>query len=113
MKLSDYWNEYKELKYKKNLKGKEAIKAVEQDGYALQYVIEQTAEICLKAVEQDGYALQYVIEQTAEICLKAVEQDGYALQYVNENLFTQGKVKITANGKTVYISKESADELGL
>ena len=39
---------------------------------------------CLKAVEQDGYSLQYVKEQTKDICLKAVEQDGDSLQYVKE-----------------------------
>jgi len=37
---------------------------------------------CLKAVESDGYALQYVKEQNEAICLKAVERNGYALQYV-------------------------------
>ena len=37
---------------------------------------------CMKAVAQDGDALQYVKEQTPAICLKAVEQNGWALQYV-------------------------------
>ena len=37
---------------------------------------------CLKAVERNGYALQYVKDQTPEVCLKAVETDGYALRYV-------------------------------
>jgi hypothetical protein len=44
--------------------------------------------VCLKAVESDGYALQYVKDQTEAVCLKAVESDGYALQYVlNIKLF--------------------------
>ena len=60
------------------------LEAVEADGYALQYVKEQTEAICLKAVEADGYALRYVKEQTEAICLKAVERNGYALQYVKE-----------------------------
>lgn len=37
----------------------------------------------LEAVKQNGYALQYVSEQTRELCLEAVKQDGIALQYVN------------------------------
>ena len=41
-----------------------------------------TVEAALKAVEQDGYALRYVKDQTEAVCLKAVEQDGSALQYV-------------------------------
>jgi len=62
----------------------DALKAVEQNGYALQYVKDQTEAVCLKAVEQDGYALRYVKDQTEAVCLKAVEQDGYALQYVKD-----------------------------
>ena len=41
-------------------------------------------KFCLKAVEQNGYALQYVKEQSEVICLKAVEEDGDALKYVEE-----------------------------
>ena len=39
-----------------------ALKAVEGDGYALQFVKDQTEAICLKAVEMNGYALRYVME---------------------------------------------------
>ena len=62
MKLQDYKKRWEDLTTKKNLKGKEALAAVKQNGYALQYVSEQTEEICLAAVKQDGYALQYVSE---------------------------------------------------
>jgi hypothetical protein len=60
----------------------ESLKAVENNGYALQFVANQTQEICLKAVENDGYALKFVANQTQEICLKAVENNGDALHYV-------------------------------
>ena len=36
--LKDYKKQYEELSKKKNLKGKEALEAVKQDGDALQYV---------------------------------------------------------------------------
>ena len=42
----------------------------------------QTPENCLAAVQNDGYALQFVKEQTPEICLAAVKQNGLALQFV-------------------------------
>ena len=60
--LSDYKAEYDKLTKKRNLKGKEALEAVRQDGYALRYVNEQTEEICLEAVKQNGDALRYVNE---------------------------------------------------
>ena len=39
---------------------------------------------CLEAVKQNGFALQYVKEQTPEICLKAVKQYSYNLKYVKD-----------------------------
>ena len=60
----------------------EALKAVKQNGYSLQFIIKQTKEICSAAVKQDGYALRFVNEQTYEICLAAVKQNKHALQHV-------------------------------
>ena len=61
--LMTYKKEYLSLPCKTNLKDKEALAKVEQNGYALQYVEEQTEAICLAAVKQDGCALRYVREQ--------------------------------------------------
>jgi hypothetical protein len=65
---------------------KAALKAVEYDGYALQYVPAEfiTEAVALKAVESNGYALQYVPAElrTEAVVLKAVESNGSALQYV-------------------------------
>ena len=63
------------------------MKAVKEDGLALEHVKEQTHEICLEAVKENGHALEYVKEQTYEICLEAVKQNGYALEYVKEQTF--------------------------
>ena len=46
---------------------KNDLLAVTQDGWALEYVEEQTHEICLAAVQQNGYALEFVKDQTREI----------------------------------------------
>ena len=46
-------------------------------------------EADLKKVQQDGYALHYVKEQTYELCLAAVQQDGRALQYVKDPLIRE------------------------
>lgn len=44
-------------------------------------------EDALKAVERNGDALQYVKDQNEAICLKAVESDGGALKYVDISVF--------------------------
>ena len=63
---------------------KKDLKTVKRNGLKLQYVEEQTPEICIAAVKQNGYALQYVKEQSPELCMEAVKQNGYALQHVKE-----------------------------
>ena len=65
--LMKYKAAYEELHDKKNLEGQEALAAVKPNGCALQYVKDQTTEICLEAVKQNGDALQYVKDQTNEI----------------------------------------------
>ena len=50
---------------------KAALKAVESDGDALQYVKDQSEAVCLKAVERNGYALQYVLVQKLFIKIAA------------------------------------------
>lgn len=107
MKLQDYYNDYLEFNDKKNLTGGEALAAVKRYGWALQYVKEQTEEICLAAVKQNGLYLRYVSEQTEEICLAAVKQNGLALQFVNEDMFTKNKEEIDFSK----LSKESLVEI--
>jgi hypothetical protein len=105
MNINDYKKEYDALTFKCNLVGDEALRAVKQDGYVLQFVNTQTPEICLEAVKQNGYALQFVNTQTPEICLAAIKQNGYAIKFVNENIFDKdslsGKeVSLTIDGQT-------------
>ena len=71
-KLTTYREAYYRLKIKKSFFGDDAMKAVEGNGDALQYVQKQTDEICLKAVERNGDALQYVEERMFAEC-KATE----------------------------------------
>ena len=40
---------------------KAALEAVKRNGYALQYVKDQTEAVCLEAVKRNGDALQYVV----------------------------------------------------
>jgi len=54
-------------------------------------------EVVLKAVKQDGRALQYASEPfrgDKEIVLTAVEQDGRALQYASEELQSNLEVRL-------------------
>ena len=102
--------------------------AVQENGFALQFVKEQTDEICLTieaklqsklkasllsklAVQQNGIALQYVKEQTEEICKLAVQQDGYALTYVKDQTEEICKFAVQQDGYALQYVKEQTDEI--
>ena len=69
-------------------------------------IIEYNNSDSLEAVKQDGDSLQYVKEQTSEICLEAVKQDGYSLQYVKKSIFSKTRIIILDKQK-IKISEES------
>ena len=60
------------------------LAAVKNDGRALEFVKEQTLDICLAAVANEPLALQFVKEQTPEICLAAIKTDALAIQFVKD-----------------------------
>lgn len=60
------------------------MEAVRRNPRALQYVRNQTSEICMEAIGKDGRAIYFVKEQTSEICLAAVRQSRNALGYVKD-----------------------------
>jgi len=72
------------LEYVKEQSEELCLKAVMKNGHTLLFVKEQTEKICLEAVKQDGFSLKYVREQTPKICWEAVKQNGHALSYVRE-----------------------------
>jgi len=98
------------LQYVKEQTPEICMAAVKQDGDSLRYVKEQTPEICMAAVKQNGDSLRYVKEQTPEICMAAVKQDGDSLQYVKEQIFSKVRT-LEFDGKSISISEESYQSL--
>jgi translation elongation factor P/translation initiation factor 5A len=85
--------------------------AVQHNGWALQFVKEQTEELCKLAVQQNGLALQFVKEKTAELCKLAVQQNGWALQFVKEQTEEMCKLAVKQNGWDLQYVKEQTEEL--
>jgi hypothetical protein len=48
----------------------------------LEYVKNQTRDICQLAVSIDPFAIQHVTDQSEELCLLAVQQNGMSLRYI-------------------------------
>ena len=82
--------------------------AVKQDGWALQFVKEQTPDLCIAAVKKDGHALQFVEKQTPEICTAAVEENGLALRHVKEQTPEICMAAVKQNGLALcYVKKQT------
>jgi len=60
------------------------LEMVTQYGWALEYIKQQTPEICMAAVTQYGYALKYVEEKykTKEFLIQAVLKNTKAIKYL-------------------------------
>jgi hypothetical protein len=84
--------------------------AVQQNGYALKYVKNQTDEICNLAVIQNPYTVYYVKDQTEEICKLAVQQNGIALRHVKEKTEEICKLAVQQNGEALkYVKNQTED----
>jgi len=85
------------------------MQAILQNPYALQFVKNQTPEMCLEAVRIDGDTLEYVKNQTHEICLEAVRQCSYALEFVIDQTDDIIVESISDyNGNLQYLNKHDA-----
>ena len=85
--------------------------AVQQNGYTLQCIKNQTDEICKLAVQQNGLVLKFVKPElmTDEICKLAVQQYGCALFYVKPEFMTDEicKLAVSKNGFALrYVNPE-------
>jgi ABC-type Fe3+ transport system substrate-binding protein len=66
---------------------------VKQDGLALQYVLDQTLEICLAAVKQDKMALIYVTNATIKLSIFVVLKSLAILMYINQTNYPNHRFK--------------------
>jgi hypothetical protein len=87
-----------------------SMAVVSQNGLALQYVKEQTPELCMAAVSQNSLALEYVKEQTPELCMAAVSQNGWALKYVKEQTPELCMVAVSQNSLAFQYMKEQTPD---
>jgi len=84
---------------------------LQHNGYALEYVKEQTKELCKLAVQQNGMVLQFVKKQTEDLCKLAVQQNGLALKCVEEQTEELCKLAVRQNGMALKYVKEQTEEI--
>ena len=89
------------------------ISMIQQNGYVIKYIKEQTPELCALAVQKDGLALQFIKQEfkTDEICKLAVQRDGYALQYVENKTDEICKLAVQCSSVALRYVRNQTDEL--
>ena len=95
------------------IKQKNALAAVKKDGSALQYVKNQTEEICLAAVKHHAYAIQYVKNQTEEMCLIAVKSNYYFLEDIKNQTNKICLAAVKNDSRALIYVKNQTDEICL
>jgi hypothetical protein len=63
----------------------------------LEYIKEQTYELCKIAVQKDGTCINYVKNQTNELCKLAISQHYSALNYIKNQTFEICKFAVSCN----------------
>jgi hypothetical protein len=101
------------LQFVQNQTTEICLEAVKQNGNVLRHVQNQTPELCLEAVKQNGNALNYVQNQTPELCLEAVKQDGYALKFVQNQTTEICLEAVKQNGHALQFEQTQTPELCL
>lgn len=92
-------------------------KVISQNGLLINYVKEQTPELCMLAVQQNGFALKYINNKTIELCMLAVQQNGIALEYVPTELQNDSakhclyELAVQQNGLALEYVKEQTYEI--
>ena len=61
----------------------EQLAAVEQNGYAIQYIEKPSEQLQLVAVKQDGLSIVDIKNPSEQVQLAAVKQDGLAIGFIN------------------------------
>ena len=105
------------LEYIKNQTPELCVLALEQNALALLYVKEEflTEEICVLAVKKYGRMLQLIKQefQTENICNAAVQQNGHALEFVKDELQTDElcMLAVKQNGWALQYAKNQTADL--
>lgn len=73
------------LKVIKQRSYKENLDIIKLNGLALEYIDEQTEEICMEAVKQNGKALKFVKIKTEKIYKEAIKYNKDILKFLYED----------------------------
>ena len=77
------------------------IAAVQQNGYAVQYIENPSEAVQLAAVQQNGHAVQYIENPSEAVQLAAVQQNGHAVKYIKTSTIVKRLLEVGIEGAEI------------
>jgi len=87
------------------------LKAVKQDGFAVEYIKNPSVNVQLEAVKNHGWAIQYIENPSEKVQLEAVKNHGYAIEFIKN---PSERVQIEAvkqNGYAIEFIKNPSEKV--
>jgi hypothetical protein len=103
--MSEYLEQQIELM--KKMIASQNMALVHADSSNIQYIQDQTPEMCMLAVKRDSSNIQYIQDQTPEMCMLAVKRDSSNIKYVKNQ--TPELIEEVEKDKTRLKFKECSD----
>ena len=91
----------------------EQLAAVEQNGWAIEYIHNPSEEIQLAAVEHAGQAIRYIKNPSEKVQLAAVKQDGWAIRSINSPSEQMQLAAVRQNGWAIEGIKNPSEQIQL
>ena len=91
----------------------EQLAAVEQNGWAIQYIINPSEQVQLAAVAHYGIVLRYIKNPSEQVQLAAVKQDGYAIRYIKNPSEQMQLAAVRQNGLAIVDIKNPSEQVKL
>jgi DNA-binding XRE family transcriptional regulator len=108
--IDDIYNDWRLLQYVKNQTLEMCEIAISKSWQAIKYVKNQTPKLCEMVAKKNWRSLEFIKKQTPEICKNAFENDWHSIQFIQFQTPEICKVAVKNNGLSIqYIIEQTND----
>ena len=89
------------------------LEAVEENGYAIQFISNPSEQVQLEAVKQNGYAIYNIKNPSEQVQLEAVKQNGCAIAYIKTPSEQIQLEAVKQNGYAIQFIENHSEQIQL
>ena len=87
------------------------LTAVQQNGFAIEYIKNPSEEVQMAAVQETGFAIQYIKNPSEEVQMAAVKQDGRTIEYIKNPSDAMKMAAVQETGYAIRYIKNPSEEV--